>query len=687
MIGFHSNHGESIYEMEEVKMLKSTAFNHSNLCQYLISSHPCFAKLNPDDIASLVNLAIEKSFGPNQIIVNQGDEIDAIYFILSGSIEVSVNQIPQTILYAGEAVGLSEVGFFSQEGTRSATLTAISEVKLIGWPIITFLNFLQSHPKITVSMQQSAETMLRIHFIKKVAPFSHLTIKQVADLAKNIKEISVEAGTILFKQDELGSECYLIQSGKVDILVKENEKYRSVAILEAPMLFGELALLSNSPRNATAKIIEDCRLLVLEKKQLESLIAADSNTADSFASLTLERARPTCSLDIKHYHQKNMDGETVTILKNTKLGHYFQLSPVGWLIWQEINGKQTIEEITLTLFEKHNIFSPSTVSDIIFNLVESGFVHYPTLPFLAPVVLQEDSSWFFKFKFFLQKFLFIRLIFRNFDSMLTKSYETVIHYLFNLTGHCIIAVVILIGFVFFSFFTEKIVLLLPSIQHPVFFIFLLFLIYYFLTIFHELGHAYAVKFFGHEVRRAGLVFYWLGLFVFVDTSDMWLSSKIPRILVSLAGPYVDLLIAGIVSIIAVLLPYPHVSVFFWCLALLLYLSVISNLNPLNDGDGGHVMANAVSHSHIQVAAVQFLKQKKMSLSLFKKHKKESIFGLVCLIFLMINIMIAVIAQYYLRLILPDTLLGIATTHLLWLLPSIVIMHFIFKIKMSFKKYN
>lgn len=73
--------------------------------------------------------------------------------------------------------------------------------------------------------------------------------------------------TVIFLEEEKGEEVYLILEGAVTISKKiEGEKKDKVlAILTAGDFFGEMALLTDSPRSATAQAIEDTKLLVFKK--------------------------------------------------------------------------------------------------------------------------------------------------------------------------------------------------------------------------------------------------------------------------------------------------------------------------------------------------------------------------------------------------------------------------------------
>lgn len=672
---------------------KTSLTSKNNGYKDLIANHPCFFLLNNSEIDELARLAFEKHYATNEIILRQGEDIEALYFILKGDVEVAINQkktdkvelVPESILKKGDSIGLSNTGFFAKEGVRTATLTALSEVILIGWPINTFLDFLQTHPHISNSMQQSAKLVEKSNFIKKLASFSKLTTQEIVHISRDIEEIFIPSDTIIFHEGEIGDQCYLIESGKVEITITDkNGSPRTIAILTPSMFFGEIALLSNAPRNATAKMLEGGRLLMFHKEQLKKLITSHSHVAESFISFAMVHSRPVHAPNVKHFRRSTVEGEKIIILKNTKLRRYYQLSAIGWFIWQKLDGTQNIEDITIALFREFKIFSPETVSDIIFSLEEAGFLIFPKLPeiFLPASTPQKNPTWFDSIKLTAKKLFFIRFIFDDIDKNISASYRNGVHLLFTPLGQRIIEFITTIGFFLFILSAEQAIFLLPSVKHFFLIVISLFITYYLSVIFHELGHAYTVKSFGHEVHRAGVIFYWVGLFAFVDTSDMWLSKKRKRILVNLAGVRVDLLMAGLASLGA-FLTTSDMKDFFWLLALWLYIGALSNLNPLQEGDGYQALSNYLKDSKLRINALNLLSTIQFKF-LFNKiflktHRSELLYWGICLVFFSINVFIAILAQHYLQLILPSDFLGISTYYLCWLIPLLVVLNFMVKI--------
>ena len=87
---------------------------------------------------------------------------------------------------------------------------------------------------------------------------------------------TVPAGTVLFKDGESGSQMYVIHSGKVKITKKVGNIEKTLAILPAGEFFGEMAILNNEPRTASAVVEEDSQLLVIDPKTFEAMIKGNS---------------------------------------------------------------------------------------------------------------------------------------------------------------------------------------------------------------------------------------------------------------------------------------------------------------------------------------------------------------------------------------------------------------------------
>ncbi len=95
--------------------------------------------------------------------------------------------------------------------------------------------------------------------------------------------------TVLFREGESGKEMYVLQSGRVVITKKVRDELKTLAVLGAGEFFGEMALISNKPRNATATVSEVARLLVIDPKTFEGMIRGNSEIAVRMIKKLAER--------------------------------------------------------------------------------------------------------------------------------------------------------------------------------------------------------------------------------------------------------------------------------------------------------------------------------------------------------------------------------------------------------------
>jgi CRP/FNR family cyclic AMP-dependent transcriptional regulator len=90
---------------------------------------------------------------------------------------------------------------------------------------------------------------------------------------------NVPAGQVLFREGEPGKEMYVIQSGKVRLSRYIRGAEKLLADLGPGEFFGEMSIINDKPRTATAVVLEDAQLLVLDPKTFEAMIKANTEIA------------------------------------------------------------------------------------------------------------------------------------------------------------------------------------------------------------------------------------------------------------------------------------------------------------------------------------------------------------------------------------------------------------------------
>jgi len=107
----------------------------------------------------------------------------------------------------------------------------------------------------------------------------------------------VPAGTVVFGEGEVGTEMYVIQSGTVEVFKKTgrgDEKF--LATLEKGDFFGEMSILEDVPRTATARAKTDCELLKINQSTFDEMLRHNGEIAVRMLRKLSRRLRETTKL-------------------------------------------------------------------------------------------------------------------------------------------------------------------------------------------------------------------------------------------------------------------------------------------------------------------------------------------------------------------------------------------------------
>ena len=115
------------------------------------------------------------------------------------------------------------------------------------------------------------ETSDKIAFLKKIHLFYGLEEGELAAVAEELQEASYPSGSVVFEQDSRSEGFYLIYSGAVRIVRKQDGKEIQLAVLEKNDYFGEMGLVAKRRRSGTVTATTDTTLLVLRRKKFEKI--------------------------------------------------------------------------------------------------------------------------------------------------------------------------------------------------------------------------------------------------------------------------------------------------------------------------------------------------------------------------------------------------------------------------------
>ncbi len=84
--------------------------------------------------------------------------------------------------------------------------------------------------------------------------------------------VSHPTGSFVFREGEPGEEMYIIQEGRVEILRQFGPQTKRLATLEAGDFFGEMSMLENRPRSASARVAANAKLLAVDPSTFDQML-------------------------------------------------------------------------------------------------------------------------------------------------------------------------------------------------------------------------------------------------------------------------------------------------------------------------------------------------------------------------------------------------------------------------------
>lgn len=132
----------------------------------------------------------------------------------------------------------------------------------------------------------------KLELLKRTPLLTGLGRKEIEAVGRLVDEIDVPAGQVLMRQGETGREFFVLVDGAVGI----DRGGTRIRTIEPGDFFGEIALLAEGPRTATATTETASKLLVLGHREFHSLM-------DQFPAIR------TCVLEALAKRIRNLEPE------------------------------------------------------------------------------------------------------------------------------------------------------------------------------------------------------------------------------------------------------------------------------------------------------------------------------------------------------------------------------------------
>ena len=132
--------------------------------------------------------------------------------------------------------------------------------------------------------------------LRAVPLFAELSDFDLDLLERRSEVVALTAGEELFAEGAAGERAFIISEGEIEIVKRTGEREVLLAVRKPGEVIGEMALLQDAPRSATARAKTDARLLAIPKAELDVLMDSSSSAVRAMFKVLLERWQATQAL-------------------------------------------------------------------------------------------------------------------------------------------------------------------------------------------------------------------------------------------------------------------------------------------------------------------------------------------------------------------------------------------------------
>lgn len=133
-------------------------------------------------------------------------------------------------------------------------------------------------------------------FLRNVPLFEDLPEQELEHICSISRRVHLKDGELLFSEGDTGHSAYVIEEGALEIFKGSSPSEVLLAERQVGEVIGEIALLENTPRMASARAHGDTTLIEIKKEQIDDLVRTSQSATTALFKTVLARWRSTEAL-------------------------------------------------------------------------------------------------------------------------------------------------------------------------------------------------------------------------------------------------------------------------------------------------------------------------------------------------------------------------------------------------------
>lgn len=237
-----------------------------------LQSFTLLNSLSRDGLARVAERMSVRELAPGEVLFQFGERDRPIHFLLAGAIALLGGEgSPPILIQAGTDAAASPLSRlkprrYKAQAASPAIVAAIDE------DLLDQLLTADQSAAYEVSLIEGEDPEWMFRLFSNEA-FRKVPVDNLCALFGRMQAVDVKAGDVVIRQGERGDYYYLIRRGRARVVRRfPDGREAPVAELGAGAGFGEEALLSGDPRNATVSMTEDGQLMRLSAADFDSLL-------------------------------------------------------------------------------------------------------------------------------------------------------------------------------------------------------------------------------------------------------------------------------------------------------------------------------------------------------------------------------------------------------------------------------
>lgn len=237
-----------------------------------LKSFAILASLTRDGLARAAEHLSQRDLPPGEVLFLKGDDDKLVYFLLEGSVSLRSDDSSAAVFIRADTDAAQMPLSRLKPRRYTATAGTFVRVAAIDEDLLDDLMTADQTATYEVSLIEGEDPEWMFRLFSSPA-FKKVPTDNLAALFSRMQPVDVRAGQTIVRQGEAGDYYYLIRRGRAQVQqARQDGIPAKVAELGVGDGFGEEALLSGDPRNATVGMIEDGQLMRLSLADFNGLL-------------------------------------------------------------------------------------------------------------------------------------------------------------------------------------------------------------------------------------------------------------------------------------------------------------------------------------------------------------------------------------------------------------------------------